>query len=182
MFLLISLIKNFPNLRVNQEEKKVVLQDLLVEQDLREQLALNLVGDERALLGAEVKATIEEEEVVAIVEEEAEVKVEEEEADVVIATEAKVDHIVEEQQIQEHILDHLEDEESMKEEANLQFLILLIKDEKMIEFIERDNDRDQIQITEDIADENHVQEVEIEKKLSMFQCISQLLICRIHKK
>lgn len=178
----------------------IVFRDRLVGHGLLEEL-------NTPLKGVEVKAVIEEEEVKAIVGEaevkvdegvkaiieeelraiEAEVKVDEEAKEVVV-TEAKVniDHPVEAEEIEEHILDRLGKKQFGEEqEVNLWFLILLIKDEKMIEllFNLEDADRDQRHITVGIVEESHVPAVVLKKKLYMFQYISQLLLlCRTHKK
>lgn len=176
-------------------DQVIVLLDRLVEHGL----SPNRVGDEEVLLRElEAKAIIEEEEEVVA----AEVKVDDEEAEEVIVTEVKVDavdHTVEEtEHIERHVPDHLEGEKLVEQEVNLQFLILLIKDEKKTEFLNfKDADRNQNHITVDIVveivavienirnqvEESHVPVVVRKKKLFMFQYISQLLhLCRTHKK
>lgn len=176
-------------------DQVIVLLDRLVEHGL----SPNQVEDEEVLLRElEAKAIIEEEEEEVVA---AEVKVDDEEAEEVIVTEVKVDavdHTVETEHIERHVPDHLEGEKLVEQEVNLQFLILLIKDEKKTEFLNfKDADRNQNPITVDIVvkivavienirnqvEESHVPAVVRKKKLFMFQYISQLLhLCRTHKK
>lgn len=176
-------------------DQVIVLLDRLVEHDL----SPNRVEDEEVLLRElEAKAIIEEEEEEVVA---AEVKVDDEEAEEVIVTEVKVDavdHTVKTEHIERHVPDHLEGEKLVEQEVNLQFLILLIKNEKKTEFLNfKDADRNQNHITVDIVveivavienirnqvEESHVPVVVRKKKLFMFQYISQLLhLCRTHKK